>query len=179
MVVINALGAVVMMNADDALEKKSAWTNLAEALHEDDGPRKTLADTRKSLGEVLVKATVAETDTASAGLDICRASLKLAASMLVGGNADAARPAKAALDKGLIWYIKGIIGKHKMEPTPLYLVDWEPTWEQPKHLKRDQIVRFESRRLFSRFTELEAEETSVRRLSATTINKSTNQQQKQ
>ncbi|POM74392.1 LOW QUALITY PROTEIN: ABC transporter ATP-binding protein [Phytophthora palmivora] len=128
MVVIKALGAVAMMNADDAVEKTSALTSLAQALHEDDGSRKTPTDA------ALAKATLEPNTT-----DICQASLMLVVTMLVGRDgADVARAAKTALDKGLIWHIKGILGKMRAQDgTPLYLVDWEPTLEPLKHLKRD------------------------------------------
>lgn len=153
-------------------QQQHAWTNLAQAMHKQTH-RPSPADAGKVLGDVLAKASAAGADPTSCALEVCLAALHLATAVLGGsGGADAAKAVKTALDKGMTWQINGILGKMRAQDgSPLYLVDWEPTWEPPAHLDRTQIVRFEGRSFLRSVTELEAEEAPRRKPKTTKINK--------
>ncbi|KAE8996289.1 hypothetical protein PF010_g16901 [Phytophthora fragariae] len=165
---IDALG-----NIDDEHQQQRAWTDFAEALHKEVGTLQTAADAGQELGEALARSTMDETDADQAALDVCQAAFVLAISMIRSRGADdAARAVKTALDKDLTWQIRCILGKMRTEDgTTLYLVNWEPTWEPPKHLNPEQIVRFEGRRFVRKLVDLEAKEVPARKPKSSPNNK--------
>ncbi|KAE9046404.1 hypothetical protein PR001_g4588 [Phytophthora rubi] len=160
-------------NIDDEHQQQRAWTDFAEALHKEVGTLQTAADAGKELGEALARSTMHETDADQAALDVCQAALVLAISMIRSRGADdAARAVKTALDKDLTWQIRCILRKMRAEHgTTLYLMDRKPTWEPPKHLNLEQIVRFEGRRFVRKFVDLEAKEVPARKPKSSSNNK--------
>ncbi|KAE9006576.1 hypothetical protein PR003_g18426 [Phytophthora rubi] len=163
--VVKVTSAEVVLETELESLQKRPWSTLAEALYEIGNAQTTPSETGRDLGEALAHATVDGVDPVAAATNVWLKALILALSMSDGrGGDEAARAVKTALDKDLTWNIKGILGKMKAhDGSPLYLIDWEPTWEPPKHLKREQIVRFEGRRFMRRFTEFEAEEAPTRK----------------
>ncbi|KAJ8537496.1 hypothetical protein ON010_g13101 [Phytophthora cinnamomi] len=138
---VDALGVVAMQTAKDEQHQRRAWTDLAEALYKEGGTLQTPADAGKGLGEALARATMDGTEAAQAALGVCQAALIFAASVI------RSRGPMMLPEDG----------------TTLYLVDWEPTWEPPKHLNPELIVRFEGRRFVCKFVDLEAKEVPARK----------------
>ncbi|EGZ07315.1 hypothetical protein PHYSODRAFT_340420 [Phytophthora sojae] len=170
---IDALGVVAMSTSDDERQQRREWTDLAEALHKEGNTLQTSDEAGKALGTALARSTMDETDAEQAALDVCHAAWVLAASIIRNRGADdAARAVKTALDQDLTWQIRCILWKMRAEDgTTLYLVDWEPTWEPPKHLNPEQIVRFEDRRFVRKFVDLEAKEVPARKPKSSSNNK--------